>query len=232
MSNRDPLDQLASFRIQADERTRARDLEAIRTELQRTSSGRGVVRRRWTLGVVVALILAGPAAAIAADDALPGDLLYPIKLVAEPFVQLFDTDVVVEHRIEEVAGLVDRESDDVVIQERIDIARRALAGTNAPLLERELDRIVDRWAGDRLTPPDGRTDQPSTPNTRSRPAPTTSVPRDRASEPAPDGPPVSTTTTSDRPPATEPPPSDRTTPTAPGDIDDSPPPSDRPRDTP
>ena len=225
------MDQLASFRIRADESTRARDLEAIRTELERASSGRAVVRRRWTLGVVVALILAGPAAAIAADDALPGDLLYPIKLVAEPIVQLFDTDVVVEHRIEEVAGLVDRGSDDVVIQQSIDIARDALAETDTPLMERELDRIVDRWVSDRATRPDHTGDLSPTTTQPLRPARTTDG-SDREPEPAPTDAPESTTTTGDRPGMTEPRPSDGTTTTLPRDTDDRPPPGDRSRDTP
>ena len=226
MSNRDPLDQLKQ-----NQAAYYRWLEAIRTELQRTPAGPSVARRRWTLGVVVALILAGPAAAIAADDALPGDLLYPIKRIAEPIVELFDDDVTVEHRIEEVEGLVDRETDDVVIQQRIDIARDALAETDSPRLERELDRIVDRWIADRATGPDHTSDLSPTTTRPLRPAPTTDR-RDQEPGPAPIDTPESTTTTSDRPSATEAPPSDGTTTTVPGDTDDRPPPDDRPRDTP
>ncbi len=231
MSNRDPLEQLASFRIEADESTRARDLRAIRAELQRTPEGPSVVRRRWTLGVVVALTVAGPAAAIAADDALPGDVLYPIKRVAEPIIQLFDPDVAVEHRIEEVAGLVDRETDDAVIQQRIDIARDALTETDSPILERELDRIVDRWITDRTTAPDPPTDRPSTTTEPERIGPTNDR-SDRESEAVPVDVPESTTTTSAPPPVTEPPPSDRSTTTVHRDSGDRPPSDDRPRTTP
>jgi hypothetical protein len=72
---RDPLDQLAAFRIETDDEVRSRDLEAIRTELRQRPPEPVVGRRRWTLGVVVAMMLAGPAAAVASDAALPGDLL-------------------------------------------------------------------------------------------------------------------------------------------------------------
>lgn len=225
MSDRDPLDQLSSFRVEADEHTRARDLEAIAARLERTAPGPVGRRRRWTLGVVVALTLAGPAAAIAANDALPGDPLYPIKLAAEPIVRLFDRDVVAEHRIEEVAGLVDRATDDVVIQERIDVARDALAETDAPSLERELDRIVDRWTTDRAPAIDQPTDRPS-PTTE----PLRDAPSDRRDRPIDT--PESTTTTVDRPAATEPAAPDPTTTTVHRDNDQRPPADDRPRDTP
>lgn len=232
MSKRDPLDQLAAFRVHADDARRARDLEAIGTELRRTPPAQTVGRRRWTVAVVMAMILAGPAAAVASGDALPGDLLYPIKRVVEPIVQLFDRDVVVERRVEEVAGLVDRDSEEDVILERIDIARDALAESDAPLLEEELDRIVDRWVTDRSTGTPAVTDRPPATTAPSQPAPPTDR-RDQEPEPAPiDAPESTTTTTTDRPATSEPPPSDTTTTTAPRDTDDRPPSDDRPRDTP
>lgn len=239
MSTRDPLDQLAAFRIDADDDMRARDLEAIRAELSRTASRPAGGRRRWTLGVVVAMILAGPAAAIAGDDALPGDLLYPLKRAAEPVVQLFDRDVVAEHRVEEVAGLVGRNVDEFEIQQRIDIARDALAETDAPLLERELDRIVEEWAGDRSSPTRAVTDEPVATT-----APPTEPIRDwddRRTEPAPVDPRESTTTTvhrstdtrpSDTQPSDNGPSDGPTATTEPPGGDDRPPPDDRPRDTP
>lgn len=152
MSNRDPLNQLAAFRLEAEDVTRARDLEAIRAELRRHPPVRSKGRRRWTLGVVVAVMLAGPTAAIASDDAVPGDLLYPVKRAVEPIVQLFDRDVAVEHRVEEVAVLVDRDTTERVVEERIDIARDALAENDVPRLRQELDRIVDRWVADQSEP--------------------------------------------------------------------------------
>lgn len=226
MSNRDPLDQLAAFRIEVDDEARSRDLSAIGDELRRRPPYRAPGRSRWTLGAVVAVLLAGPVAAGASDDAAPGDLLYPLKLATEPIVQLFDRDTVAEHRVEEVAVLVDRDSEDEVIEERIAIARDALAETDVPRLEQELDRIVDRWIADRPEP-----------MVVDDPTPTTVPPQDesgpdlgdRAPEPEPLDTPRTTSTTavSDQAGDTQPPDRTTTTTVPPGDGD-----GDRPRDTP
>lgn len=225
MSERDPLEQLAAFRIDVDDDMSARNLEAIRNELRRRPVEPVAVRRRWTLGVVVAMLLAGPVAAVASDAALPGDLLFPIKRAVEPIVLLFDPDAAVEHRVEEVAGLVDREADEALIRERIDVARDALAETDARQLERELDRIVERWGTDRSVV----TDRPAATTVPRRDAPPTDEPG-REPEPAPVD--VPETTTTDRAATTEPPPPDRTTTSVHQDTDDRPPSDDRPRDTP
>lgn len=225
MINRDPLNQLTALRIDVDQGTRARDLEAIRADLRRVAGARPAPRRRWALGVVLAMMLAGPGAAVASDGAVPGDLLYPVKRAVEPIVQLFDSDVVAEHRVEEVERLIDRKTEDALIEQQLEIARDALAETDAPLLEDALERAVDRWVSERSTPP--RTDQP---------APTT-VPRresvrdqtDRDAGPAVSDALESTTTTIDRPIVTRPT-ERRTTSTAPSD--DRQPPDDRPRDNP
>ena len=230
MSKHDPLDQLAAFRIEVDDEARSRDLSAVRAEVGRRKPYRAPRRSRWTLGAVVAVLLAGPVAAAASDDAAPGDLLYPIKLATEPIVRLFDRDIVAEHRVEEVAVLVDRDSENEIIEERIAVARDALAETDVPRLEQELDRVVDLWIGDRPEPTVVDEPTPTTGPPRDEP---TGDPSDRAPEPEPVDPPRATSTTvvADQPRDTQP--HDRTTTTtaAPGD-DDRQPPDDRPRDTP
>ena len=174
------------------------------------------------------MMLAGPTAAVASDASLPGDLLYPMKRAVEPIIRLFDGDVIVEHRVEEVAALIDLERDDVLIRQRIDIARSALAEADAPRLEQELDRIVERWLTDRSTPV--ATDPPTTTTAPRQVAPSRGEP-ERVPETAPVD--VPDATTSDRPVATtDPPPPDRTTTTLHRDIDDSLPSGDRPRDAP
>lgn len=229
MSDRDPLEQLTAFRIRPDDERRASDLEAIRREVaRRPHAGRGA-RRRWTLGVVVALMIAGPTAAVAGNDALPGDLLYPVKRAVEPILRLFDGDVVVDHRVAEVAGLVDRRADDSLIEERVDLARRALAVTDAPAAEQRLDSIVDRWEGDR---PDS-----SPPVTDSAPVTTATVEpnrdgADRTHDRSTDE--TSTTSTTSEQPRDAAPPADRSTTTtsADGGVDVPPSDGDRPRDRP
>ena len=229
MSKRDPLDQLAAFRIEVDDEARSRDLSAIRDELRRRPQRRSR-RSRWTLGAVVAVLLAGPVAAAATVEAAPGDLLYPIKLATEPIVQLFDRDAVAEHRVEEVAVLVDRDTENAIIEERIAVARDALAETDVPRLEQELDRIVDLWIADR--PELEVVDEP-TPTT----VPARDEPRRDPSDPAPEPVPIetprttSTAAVADQPRDTQPPDGTTTT-AAPPDDGDRPPPADRPRDTP
>ncbi len=231
MRRPDPLDELARFRVEVDETARARDLAAVTAELHRRPTA-APPARRWTLGVVVAVILAGPAAAVASDGAAPGDLLYPIKLATEPVVQLFDRDVVVEHRVEEVAELIDRQSEDELIEERIAVARDALAETDAPAYEEQLEQIVDRWVTDRAAHEPAVTDL--APTTTPRPRPEPERPSDREPEPASVDPPTTTTTTDEVRDA--PPPRDATTTTSTGQTqpppEDRPPPDDRPRDQP
>jgi hypothetical protein len=230
MSKRDPLDQLDAFRLELDDEARSRDLSAIRDEVRRRPPYRAPRRSRWTLGAVVAVLLAGPVAAAASDDAAPGDLLYPIKLATEPIVRLFDRDAVAEHRVEEIAVLVDRDSENEIIEERIAVARDALAETDVPRLEQELDRIVDLWIADRPEPEVVDEPTPTTVPPRDEP---TRDPNDRAPEPEPVDTPETTSTTAvaDQPRDGQPP--DRTTTTtAPANDGDRPPPGDRPRDTP
>lgn len=208
MSKPDPLDQLTAFRIDVAEERRGRDLDAIRAELDRRPP-RSTAPRRWTLAVVVAVMIVGPAAAVASDGAAPGDLLFPIKQLTEPIVQLFDRDVVAEHRVEEVAVLIDRRAEDSLIEERIEIARRTLAESDTPDLEQSLDRIVDRWENDRTDTPPPVTDVVPDTTDFSGPTretidrtsdtrddvPTTSTAADRSRDTAPPSDQATTTTT-------------------------------------
>lgn len=45
--------------------------------------------------------------AIAAESALPGDLLYPVKRVVEPVRSIIDSDVVARHRVDELVRFLD-----------------------------------------------------------------------------------------------------------------------------
>jgi hypothetical protein len=155
--------------------------------------------------------------------------LYPVKLVTEPIVQLFDSDVVVEHRVEEVAVLIDRQSEAELIEERIAVARDALAETDAPPYQEQLEQIVGRWVTDRAENEPAVTDvaPDATPRQRSEPEP----PSDRELEPVPVDPPTTTTTTTDEV-REAPPPGDATTTTTTISDEDRPPSDDRPRDQP
>ena len=144
----DPLDQMSALRIEIDGDTREAQLEKIEGALREVGHRR---RRRWPLAAVVAALIAGPVTAIASDSAVPGDVLYPVKLIVEPALRLFDTDAVAHNRVDEVRVLIDRVSDEEVIVVSIDAAREELAKTDAPDASRELDRLVADWVTDRAT---------------------------------------------------------------------------------
>ena len=205
----DPLDQMSALRIEIDGDTREAQLEKIEGALREVGHRR---RRRWPLAAVVAALIAGPVAAIASDSAVPGDVLYPVKLIVEPALRLFDTDAVAHNRVDEVRVLIDRVSDEEVIVVSIDAAREELAKTDAPDASRELDRLVADWVTDRATldrvpsderppgsepnPLDDRTDrEPPEPVRSDRDSPVTTDPPRGVTPPTS----TSTTTATDQP---------------------------------
>ena len=79
------------------------------------------MRRRFSVIAVTAALLALPAGvAFAAEDSLPGDVLYPVKRVTETVRSWLDSDIVAQHRVEELEGLLavdaspDRIADQIV----------------------------------------------------------------------------------------------------------------------
>lgn len=211
----DPLDQLSAFRVEVDGQTRGTHLATIDRALRETSVRR---RSKWPLAAVVAAVIAGPVAAIASVSAVPGEALYPVKLIVEPALQLFDTDVVARNRVDEVRVLIERESDEAVIIVSIDVARAELAETDAPDASRELDRLVSDWVSDKAgsedppsdvrpptTVPVQRDDQPDrsdptgVPSDRDSPANTEPPTGDVANPPTSSSSTTSTTASTDRP---------------------------------
>ncbi|HEY5652065.1 MAG TPA: hypothetical protein VIW46_11500 [Acidimicrobiia bacterium] len=224
MNDHDPLDELARLRLEMDPATRTDHLEAVDDALRRRHPVPPSRARRWTLGVVVGMLVAGPLSAVASDRAVPGDLLYSLKQALEPIMALVDRDVVAEHRVEEVDELVRRGGETAVIESHVAVARDALAATDAPSLERELDRIVDSWSRDRRSTDVGRTDD-VVPVTTTPPDTLQREPDDRRRTDAPTT--VTTTSPGDAPvDGEEPPPERTTTTTSVPSGDDRPPPQD------
>lgn len=218
MNDRNPFDQLSALRLDVDEEVREAHLGAITAALRSAPSRRA---RRWPLAVVVATLIAGPVTAIASESAVPGDLLYPVKLIIEPVVAIFDREVAAHHRVDEVRQLIDRDSDDDLIVDSIDEARTELAVVDSPGAERELDRLVSDWMTDRAKR-DSRTPAAERPAERGTDEPVGSDVEQRDREDGEIDGPARTDPAADAPrtPVTEPP--DTTTTTAPL--------SDRPRD--
>ena len=65
----------------------------------------------WRLraaGLAAAMLVVVPVGtAIASEGAGPGDFLYPVKLLVEPFRSVVDSDVVARHRADELAHIID-----------------------------------------------------------------------------------------------------------------------------
>lgn len=142
------IEQLSdALTIELDDATVERHFAAIEAELLSPAQHmhNGVSRWRLRLVAVAAVVLAViPGLALAADDALPGDFLYPVKRLAEPVMELLRDDVAANNRVEELDRLTQRPSTADEISDAIDDASDAVSDLPAdhPLRHR-LDRIAD-----------------------------------------------------------------------------------------
>lgn len=138
--------ELDGARVTVGVETRERHQTAIVDALRLARSRRRSPRLRL-LAIGLAGLLLIPVMALASDGAAPGDFLYPVKRVLEPVITVFDTDVVRQHRVEEVEELFDRAAEHDVIRDSIAVARDAVSPQDTRLsrrvdyIESELDRI-------------------------------------------------------------------------------------------
>lgn len=132
--------KLDQIRITVDETTREKHLSAVGSALR----ARGQVSRKSgpVLALALVLVLLVPVMALAAENTVPGDLLYPIKLAIEPVVQAFDNDAPAQRRVREVEALFERDAPDEVIVKHVDVARDLISDYDAVLTTR-IDRVVD-----------------------------------------------------------------------------------------
>ncbi|MGB7860571.1 MAG: hypothetical protein WBM90_08750, partial [Acidimicrobiia bacterium] len=105
-------------------------------ERARTSRGHGRL-----LALALALVLVVPVVALATENSVPGDLLYPIKRVVEPVVRVFDSNAPLEHRVREVEVLFDIDAPEELIVRRVDVARDVVTEDH-PTLSNRIDRVV------------------------------------------------------------------------------------------
>ena len=107
----------ASEAIQMSESSQARHLEAISAALSSvdatsdadvvalSATGASRRRRRIVASVVAAAVIAPAGLAAASEGSVPGDALYPVKQISERVLVIFDSDVIAQHRIEEIEVL-------------------------------------------------------------------------------------------------------------------------------
>ncbi len=170
-----------SFTITMDERTVALHEAAISEALVAVDVPAPTKLSRWRLRVpalvAAAMDVAPVGAAVAADNANPGDVLYPVKLIVEPIVSIFDTDIVATHRVEELVYIMDQPAEIDRLPAAVSDARGAVS--DLPLdhaLRNELDAITDRVVVHQVD------DVPSTDVTVDRVSPNEDAPADGDSD--------------------------------------------------
>ncbi len=149
-------DRLAALIVEVDAETMDRQLATIGDALAEPPPAPPQQRRSWRYRlapVAAALTLFAPAAAVAAESSIPGDVLYPIKQVTEHVRTWFDADIAVDHRLEELETVLRRDATDGAIADRLDAATRAVtdlpadhhrAGEYRLRLDAARDRIAVR----------------------------------------------------------------------------------------
>ena len=132
--------ELDTARMTVDHSTRERHMSAITVALREHRKPR--VRRLRLLALAAALILLLPVLALAAENSVPGDFLYPIKRVVEPIVGVVDEDVEAQHRVAEVERMVDQGASADAVVDHAEEARLAVADRD-PDLVRRIDEATE-----------------------------------------------------------------------------------------
>jgi hypothetical protein len=146
-------DRLAGVRIEIDADTAAMHLAAIEAELLSPSPipPRRYRRTRLPVVVVAALLLVALSAvgALAAETAVPGDRLFPVKQATEWVRSWVDPGLSAEHRVDELEALIERRAAHEAIADQLQRAEMAVSAAisdavvDQPLVDR-LDQARDR----------------------------------------------------------------------------------------
>jgi hypothetical protein len=109
----------------------------------------GVRTSSWRVRVpalAAALLIVLPVGtAFAAEDAVPGDLLYPVKRLVEPIRSVVDSDVVAQHRVDELAYLLEIPDETHRLTDAVSDARDAVSDLPADhYLRTDLEQLTDR----------------------------------------------------------------------------------------
>lgn len=131
----DMFPQLDQLKVEVGSDVKDRHLAAIGAELRKQPTGRRFGGRAFA--VAVALVLLLPVIAVAAENSVPGDFFYPLKIWVEPAVVIVDPDAPAENRVREVEILFERDAPVDVVDDQIAVAWEAV---DDPALEQ---RIVD-----------------------------------------------------------------------------------------
>jgi hypothetical protein len=151
MARKDAPERLsAAYRTEVDEVTKQRHIAemgtAIRTAPPAPSSTGYALRSRVAGAAAAVLIVVAPVGmAVAAEDAVPGEFLYPVKQATERIRGFVDDDIAATHRVEEAERLVVRGAPIVEITRAVERAETATSGLiEDRLLEPRLESIRER----------------------------------------------------------------------------------------
>lgn len=139
-------ERLADLRVEMSETTEAMHVAAIQRELMLPPRPEPVSRgsrRRLAVVLVSAMVLLLPAAAIASEDSVPGDLLYPVKRSAEWGWSFVDSEVAARHRVEELEIVLVRGDPPEDVRARLSDAEAA-ADNASPDLVRRLEQAREQ----------------------------------------------------------------------------------------
>jgi hypothetical protein len=121
---------------------------ALREPVELPHRVRDAALRRRLAAVAGTLALIGaPAAAVAAEGAVPGDTLYPIKRVTETVRSWFDDTVAADHRIDELETVVERGAGANVVFDRLEDAESAVTDLGDPSVTDRLIRVRKSLVG-------------------------------------------------------------------------------------
>jgi hypothetical protein len=164
MSNR-----LAGIHIEIDADTATMHLAAIEAELLSPSPipPRRYRRPRLPVVVVAALLLVALSAvgALAAETAVPGDRLFPVKQATEWVRSWVDPGLPAEHRVDELEALIERRAAHEAIADQLQRAEAAVrdaiddAAVDQPVVDR-LDQAWDQVPPAVIEPERDVTDEP------------------------------------------------------------------------
>ncbi len=163
----DLQNRLAALRVEIDETTAQRQIAVIAAELLDPRPPVRAARRRIRIAALAAaaVLIALPATAVAAESAVPGDLLYPVKRATEAVRSLIDPNIEAEHRIDELEIVIERNAPEDEIQRRLTEAEEAVRESDIPAdlsdrLDGVRDQLRDRSREQERQPPDTREPTP------------------------------------------------------------------------
>lgn len=162
----DGLSGFRALRISTSEETASAHLASIDAALATRSEV--MPRRRRLMAALASLVVLGlPATAVAAEDSVPGDALYPMKRAVESVWVVFDGEIPARHRLDELERLMARGADQEAVEEAVERARLELNDVDDPGLRNRFRRLRAGAEGTSPGPAAGETpaEAPASPAT-------------------------------------------------------------------